>query len=968
MTPSKKKILGGAVLLSVLFGCFSVYLLVRSASFRKWVETRLREKTGYEVRIGDLRLKAPLEISASAVTVSKSGRLFFQGKRVILGFTPLDFFYGRIHRLAMEEPVFRLRLGDLLKPPERPPMRLALGTLTVENGELLLATEGGKEMAIRAIHLNAGNINLAGEGGLSVRVSLPWLDGDADLSIRGGPDRREGSFRIRQREQRGLPLPTGKPAGGGLESRFTIEAGTDESYHVDLAGSFRDLRAGPRKITGQFRSRLDLAARLESAALLLELTMPELPLGPDLAKTDLPRGPNALTVKGSYSASGQALKLEAIKLESPLGIAEGSGMLTLAERRLQVDATLRLREIFVNKAKTLLPDPWKGLHYAGKTTADLHIYGPWNGLRAKGQAQGRGGSLRGENLLLSRLSFTVPFEIASSSVRVAGAEIRAKGLAWSRKGRFRVQAAEISIGADQAKKEHGAIEASGGFRIAQARFSTPDESKIGEKLTLKGRWGVAQAAEEEPPLFRSTVEIQSLELLWDRFFGDFREQRPVIELEGQYLRESDEVSLRRMSVALRSAGALEVRGRIRQILGAPSFDIDLRSEDLRPGEIYDFFIRETFKRGYPTLGRVRIAGKSILAARVKGSRQGFSAEGGLRWDRGEISERSGKWQMGPIELDLPFRFRYPRAGKEAPGAAAPKAGLSIQQATLGATTIPAVRASFIFWDNSLRLLQPIPISLYGGSIVIDDLVWKDIVGEPEDLSFSLQLNQLHLLPLTEAMGWYRFGGTLSGSIPQIRSVKNSLRSAGELRLEVFGGRVTIGRLEVQEPFSPLRSVKMDLRLEEIDLEQATESFAFGRIAGILEGTVQNLVVTQGQAAEFRADLHTVERSGVGQWISVEALNRITVLSSGEGSVSLYGGLGRFFDYFRYSKLGFKARLRNDRLFLEGIESREGKEYLVLGSFLPPTVDVISHTREIGFGELMRRLERIRGAQKTGKKP
>ena len=45
--------------------------------------------------------------------------------------------------------------------------------------------------------------------------------------------------------------------------------------------------------------------------------------------------------------------------------------------------------------------------------------------------------------------------------------------------------------------------------------------------------------------------------------------------------------------------------------------------------------------------------------------------------------------------------------------------------------------------------------------VVEDLSWKDIVGAPADFSFSLRLNALRLLDLTQALGWYRFGGTLS---------------------------------------------------------------------------------------------------------------------------------------------------------------------------------------------------------------
>jgi hypothetical protein len=200
---------------------------------------------------------------------------------------------------------------------------------------------------------------------------------------------------------------------------------------------------------------------------------------------------------------------------------------------------------------------------------------------------------------------------------------------------------------------------------------------------------------------------------------------------------------------------------------------------------------------------------------------------------------------------------------------------------------------------------------------------------------------------------------LSGAIPEVESAGNTLRSHGEILAEVFGGRLRLSKLEIENPFSDLASIKMSAKLESIDLEQLSKTFSFGRISGILEGSVDDLVITDGQPSQLRADVHSVERRGVDQRISVDALNKITVLSSGQEAGALYSGLAGFFDSFRYSKLGFKAVLRNDRLILRGVESQGDKEMLVVGSFLPPTVNIISHNQEIAFSELLRRLERIK---------
>ena len=216
---------------------------------------------------------------------------------------------------------------------------------------------------------------------------------------------------------------------------------------------------------------------------------------------------------------------------------------------------------------------------------------------------------------------------------------------------------------------------------------------------------------------------------------------------------------------------------------------------------------------------------------------------------------------------------------------------------------------------------------------------------------------MNLETLSQALNWPRFAGTLTGSIPEVRSSGDTLKSNGDIRAELFGGQVRLNNLAVENAFSSIASIKLDAALTGIQLERLSQTFAFGRISGILEGTVEDLVVTAGQPAQFRADLHSVDR-GTEQRISVEALNKITVLSSGQNAGALYGGLAGFFDSFRYSKLGFRAVLVNDQLTLRGVETRGDEEYLVVGSFLPPTVNIVSHTQNIAFSELLRRLERI----------
>ena len=44
--------------------------------------------------------------------------------------------------------------------------------------------------------------------------------------------------------------------------------------------------------------------------------------------------------------------------------------------------------------------------------------------------------------------------------------------------------------------------------------------------------------------------------------------------------------------------------------------------------------------------------------------------------------------------------------------------------------------------------------------------------------------------------------------------------------------------------------------------------------------------------------------------------------------------------------------------LRGIEEHDGRDFLVVGTLLPPTVNVISHNQVIAFSEMVDRLKRI----------
>jgi hypothetical protein len=195
-----------------------------------------------------------------------------------------------------------------------------------------------------------------------------------------------------------------------------------------------------------------------------------------------------------------------------------------------------------------------------------------------------------------------------------------------------------------------------------------------------------------------------------------------------------------------------------------------------------------------------------------------------------------------------------------------------------------------------------------------------------------------------------------------RFAGSSLTTEGEIIMRLFGGEMMISGIAVENIFSPITSIGSSVEFRDIDLARMTDAFEFGRITGVLQGYVRGLVITGGQPESFEAHIETVPRRGVGQRISVKALRKISIFGSDATGSILSSGIYRFFKEYRYSRMGFSGRLKDDNFILTGIERSGDKGYLIKGAFLPPRVDVVSYSQNISFKELVKRIRRVQAIE------
>ncbi|MGH7875256.1 MAG: AsmA family protein, partial [Candidatus Binatia bacterium] len=896
------------LLLACLIISFALVLTFKSARFKAWLQTELSQRTGYEIRLAGLGLEFPLDVTADKLEISKPGQLHLSAERVAVSLTPLGLISKAIYRLEIDKPLLHLDVHAFTQSSSQTSLQIAIRRLNVRDGAIVI--KNGEETVIELpnLNVNAEHLNLGEQSGISLRTDVPALAGEAELRVKGRLRQSESDLIIRAKQSSGILNLRGAKAGVEmlrLNAKLTAPSGQQATLAIE--GKFHEFPAGGIRVTGTLNGRADIDQNLAAGNFTGRAELAEFPNSLIAAFRQLPTGAAIANFGGAFSFPRKTLTIKTLQVSSHLGQGSGTGEFTFGAQPGISGARIDFRDIPLNALRSIVPAPANAWTYNGRAAIDVALQGPLNSLHISGVARSADAAARTAGFAAAKISFTAPFEWVGSTLQVKEARVQATQLTYE-KNRWQGTAERLDASATMEYRPAEPVKVSGRLETGGGKFSAPDSARVGENIALGGPFALVFDPVKNVVDATATLQAQTGEILWGKFFGDLKTQKPVLDIAGDYQRGENLIELRRASLGLAGVGHVDATGSIEIVGQSPRLRLQLHSGDFLPGGFYDFFLRDTFSRQYPLLDRLAASGKMTFQAQVQGPIEALTAAGNVSLQAGELRAKSNDWQIGPISLDLPFQISL--GGSERPPNPTQRSGtLAIGGARFAKQSIAPIKTTMSLSNNRLRFLEPVSVKIFGGEIIIANLSWPDLLNEPKRVSFSAELKRLQLESMTAALDWPRFSGTLTGSIPEVQSLDNALRTKGEIHAELFGGGIAIGKLEIENPFSSLPSVKLDAKVDGIELEQLSKTFAFGRISGILEGTIEDLVVTDGQPAQMRADFHSVDR-GTEQRISVEALNKITVLSSGQGAGALYGGLASFFDSFRYSKLGFKATLRN----------------------------------------------------------
>jgi hypothetical protein len=496
----------------------------------------------------------------------------------------------------------------------------------------------------------------------------------------------------------------------------------------------------------------------------------------------------------------------------------------------------------------------------------------------------------------------------------------------------------------------------GWIRVAfrRGRFSNPEETLLGEGLEGVLRVGGRNLGVEGGD-FKAELSVSGGELLLDRWYLKLEPPPLRIHTQGKWRKgrgvqdfqlELDWGDSLRLSVegALENFGDGPV-GRIHFILGVPSLS-SLFQHHLLPS-LTDLDPRWVDARVEGTVrceGEVRLNGRNGGVLRGEWNMEGVSF---ATPDGPELAGVSGR---------IPFLLPLGEVGKgKAPTLAEALDGeIRIERIEVGGQRWEDIRLPLRARWNALEIRNAVEIPLFGGMVRMEGVHLGPFLPLPPDGTGRLLLKGIRLEEITRDLPTGAVKGTIQGEIVPWVLKDGDLQSRGELRVSLWGGEVRVLRLWGERLFSERRRLGMDLEIHHLDLEEATQQLPFGRMGGVLEGEVRDLVFSFGQPESFELRVRSVHEKGVRQYIDAKAVENFSILSSGVRTPLL-----PWFKIYPYSRLGIYCKLENDVFILRGTIQEGGKEYLIKRGWLRG-INVINRNPQnrIPWRDMLRRIQRM----------
>ncbi len=482
-------------------------------------------------------------------------------------------------------------------------------------------------------------------------------------------------------------------------------------------------------------------------------------------------------------------------------------------------------------------------------------------------------------------------------------------------------------------------------------FSSPDGNRAGQgmsgRLVLK-----LQYATPDTLAFSLDSEERGGEFLWGTYYNNLAGRRMALTAAGR----------------VTTSGAYTVRGALDLFqTGSYTFDLDgsdhewsaaLRVADLSHAKLVEAFVPPDLQSSTPSLQGLSVTGHSSLQASLRHEPGQTEIAGTFQLADTTVHAPGLQLNIQDIAAELPFQLAYPALQAAAPPVPGSIRFHAIQRRRLA---IESLTVPVVISQNALEVPQPVVLPFFGGEVHLSDLRLDDVLF-PTCFRFAVMIAGVDLGRLTRRMTGIEVPGTINADFGRMEYASGRVASTGRGSINVFGGDVELTNFFVDRIGLPSRTIGGDIVFRNINLRQLTQKITIGSMSGVIHGSLQDFAMQAGQPASFTLTLESADVPGVEQWISVDAIENISILGTGAAS-PLNTWITAMFKQYPYRKIGIWCRLRNDLFTIRGLIHEGGKEYLVRRALLRG-VDVVNQNPDnmISFQDMEERIQRIWSSQ------
>jgi hypothetical protein len=691
-----------------------------------------------------------------------------------------------------------------------------------------------------------------------------------------------------------------------------IHDGTRWQWEVEADAHFDDLAAVLEPSSVKISTRL-------AGDLFLKGNLPDLHLAAQLKAADgriLYPGIQPAAFSAELAANGRYpdFTVEVLEMAIPLLAATGEGHLPIKDIRLQAQD--------------------------GRVNAAARTFSFTDGILSSDRIGPLTFSLTGDRTE-QRL------QVLGRGAGVAAAALTMASSGWKLTTDERLQASALL--------RDGACRFKARLDLEGLSFEDPLQTAFGENIALQaeidGRFDMAA----KRAALNASLRSPGGEILYDQFYLDLGQRPMALDAEFGLDLGSGEWELADFALRVKALAELRARGRTQASSpGASRLDlaVALPTTELKP--LFAHLVREPFAARMPALTTLSVGGTVSMDLRLQSDAAGLLVTGNAMWADGRLASDTRGELLDGVQLDFPVWFQ-PRAR---PGSeAALDGGLRIDRLVLPVLGQQAIDWRMRSGPGHIDILSQTGFDFAGGRVEVGPIHLANAYRADRLLTTEVSVASV---PAKRFLGkiWPDAAmGEISGRLDSVGYRDGRLTSRGRVTAHVFGGRVVVIDPKVAGLFSPVPVWSADVLLEDLNLGDLTGGTAFGRVDGILDGSIDNLEIAAGQPQRFDLFLETVKRAGVRQRISVKAVDSIAQIGGGQSAfMGLAGSVLKFMPGFAYKKIGIRSSLRNDVFTVNGTVRESGTEFLVRRGGLAG-VDVINRDPEnrIRFKEMVKRI-------------